>query len=67
MYLVKGLRNEYHSITDTWDEHNLSMDAVKRGLRQKGMRIENPVQSHTAEPQTPTALHRLMMTQRLNF
>jgi hypothetical protein len=54
-YLVKGLRNEYHSTTDTWDVHNLSMDAVKRDLRQKGMRIENRAQSHTTEPLTPTA------------
>jgi hypothetical protein len=34
MYLVKGLRSEYHSITETWDAHNLSMDAVKRDLSQ---------------------------------
>jgi hypothetical protein len=33
MYLVKGMRSEYHSITDTWDVHNLSMDTVKRDLR----------------------------------
>jgi hypothetical protein len=55
MYLVKGMRTEYHSITDTWDVHNLSMDAVKRDLRQKGMRIESCAQSHTTEPPTPTA------------
>jgi hypothetical protein len=47
MYLVKGLRSEYHSITDTWDVHNLSMNTVKRDLRQKGMRIESRAQSHT--------------------
>jgi hypothetical protein len=43
MYLVKGLRSEYHSITDTWDVHNLNMDTLirKRDLRQKGMRIES--------------------------
>ena len=56
MYLVKGLRSEYHSITGTWDVNNLSMDTVKRELRQKGMRIESRVQSHTAEPPTPTAI-----------
>ena len=50
MYLVKGLRSEFHSITDTWDVHNLSMD-----LRQKGMCIESHAQSHTTEPPTPTA------------
>jgi hypothetical protein len=55
MYLVKGLRSKYHSITDTWDVHNLSMDTVKRDLRQKGMRIESHAQSHTTEPPTPTA------------
>jgi hypothetical protein len=33
MYLVKGFRNEYHCMTDTWDVHSLSMDAVKRNLR----------------------------------
>jgi hypothetical protein len=54
MYLVKGLRSEYHSITDTWDVHNLRMDTVKRDLRQKGMRIESRAQSHTTEPPTPT-------------
>jgi hypothetical protein len=56
MYLVKGMRSEYHSITDTLDVHNLSMDTVKRHLRQKGMRIESRAQSHTTEPPTPTAL-----------
>jgi hypothetical protein len=55
MYLVKGLRSEYHSITGTWDIHNFSMDTVKRELRQNGMRIESRVQSHTTEPPTPTA------------
>jgi hypothetical protein len=55
MYLVKGLRSEYRSITDTWDVHNLSMDTVKRDLRQKGMRIETRAQSHTAEPPTHAA------------
>jgi hypothetical protein len=55
MYLVKGMRSEYHSIIDTWDLHNLSMDAVNRDLRQKGMRIESRVQSRTVEPPTPTA------------
>jgi hypothetical protein len=30
IYMVKGLRSEYHSITDMWDVHNLSMDTVKR-------------------------------------
>jgi hypothetical protein len=67
MYLVKGMRNEYHSITDTWDVHNLSMDAVKRDLRQKGMRIDSRAQSHPAEPPTLRLLQRLMMTRRLNF
>jgi hypothetical protein len=33
MYLVKGIRSEYHSITDTWDVHDLSMDTVKRDFR----------------------------------
>jgi predicted transcriptional regulator len=47
MCLVKGLRQEYHSITDTWDVHNLSMDAVKRDLRQKGMRIESRGRTQT--------------------
>jgi hypothetical protein len=51
MYLVKGMRNEYHSIADTWDVHNRSMDTVKRDLCQKGMLIESPAQSHTTEPQ----------------
>jgi hypothetical protein len=37
MHLEKGMCSEYHSITNTWDVHNLSMDAVKRDLRQKGM------------------------------
>jgi hypothetical protein len=55
MYLVKGLRSEYHSITDMWDEYNLSMDTVKRDHRQKGMRIGSLAQSHTTEPPTPTA------------
>jgi hypothetical protein len=55
MYLVKGLRSEYHSITDTCDVQNFSMDTVKRDLRQKGMRIESRAQSHTTEPPTPTA------------
>jgi hypothetical protein len=41
MYLVKGMRKEYHSITDTWGVHNLSIDAVKRDLRQKGMHVES--------------------------
>jgi hypothetical protein len=50
VYLVKGIRSEYHSITDTWDVHNLMMDAVKRDFRQKGMRIESRAQSHTTEP-----------------
>jgi hypothetical protein len=44
MYLVKGMRSEYNSITDMWDVYNLSMDAFKRDLRQKGMRIESRVQ-----------------------
>jgi hypothetical protein len=52
MYLVKGLR---HSITETWDVHNLNMDTVKRDLRQKGMRIESRAQSYATEPKTPTA------------
>jgi hypothetical protein len=56
MYLVKGLRSDYHSITDTRDVRNLSLDAVKRDLRQKGMRIESRAQSHAAQPPTPTAL-----------
>jgi hypothetical protein len=64
---VKGLRSEYHSITDTLDVHNLSMDSVKRDLRQNGMRIESRAQPHTSEPSTPTALQRLMMKQRLSF
>jgi hypothetical protein len=55
MYLVKGLRSEYHSIIDTWDVHNLIMDTVKRDIRQKGMRIESCAQSHTTEPPTSTA------------
>jgi hypothetical protein len=53
--LVKGLRSEYHSITDTWDVHNLNMDTVERDIRQKGMRIDSRAQSHTTEPPTPTA------------
>jgi 23S rRNA maturation mini-RNase III len=44
MYLVKGMRSEHHSTIDKWGVHNISMDAVKRDLRQKGMRIENRVQ-----------------------
>jgi hypothetical protein len=56
MYLVHGMRSEYHSITDTWDVHNLSTDTVKHDLRQKGMRFENrSAQSHTTKPPTPTA------------
>jgi hypothetical protein len=55
MYFVKGPRSEYHSITDTWDVHNLSMGVVKRDFRQKGMRIESRTQSHTMEPPTPAA------------
>jgi hypothetical protein len=54
VYLAKGMRSEYHSITDTWAVHSLSMDAVKRDLRQKGMRVESRVQSR-AKPPTPTA------------
>jgi hypothetical protein len=41
VYLVKGLRNELYYITDKWDVHCLSLDAVKRDLRQKSMRIES--------------------------
>jgi hypothetical protein len=56
MYLVKSVRSEYHFITDTWNVHSLSMDAVKRDLRQKGTRIESHcAQSHTTDPPTPTA------------
>jgi hypothetical protein len=55
MYLVKGLRSKYHSIIDSWDVHNLSMDDVERYLSQKGMHIESRAQSYTSEPQTPTA------------
>jgi hypothetical protein len=55
MYLVKGMRSKYYSITDTWDVHDLNMDAVKCDLRQKGMRIESGAQSHAAKPPTPTA------------
>jgi hypothetical protein len=55
MYLVKGMRSEYHSITDTRDVHNLSIDTVKLDLRQKGKRIDSRAQSHTTEPPTPTA------------
>jgi hypothetical protein len=54
MYFVKGMRSEYHSITDTRDVHNLIMDAVKHDLCQKGMRIESRSQSHTTEPPTHT-------------
>jgi hypothetical protein len=54
MYLAKDSRSEYHSITDTWDVHNLSIYAFKRNLRQKGMRIESCAQSHKAEPPTHT-------------
>jgi hypothetical protein len=50
MYLVKGLRSKYHSITDTWDMHSLDIDDVKRDLRQKGMRIESRT---TASDKTP--------------
>jgi hypothetical protein len=64
MYLVKGLRSEYYSITDRWDVHNLSMDTIKRDLRQKGMRIESRAQSHTTEPPMPTAF---ATSQRLKF
>jgi hypothetical protein len=44
MYLVKGMHSECHSITDMWDVYNLSMDAFKRDLHQKGMRIESRAQ-----------------------
>jgi hypothetical protein len=47
MHLVKGLRNEYHSITNTWDVHSCGMDAVKRNPRQKSMRIEGRALSRT--------------------
>jgi hypothetical protein len=50
MYLVKGLPQGYHSITDTWDVHSLSMDAVKRDLRHKGMRIESCGMTQTEAP-----------------
>jgi hypothetical protein len=53
MYLVKGMRSEYYFITGTWDVHNLSMDAVKRDLHQKGMRIESRAQSRSMEHSTP--------------
>jgi hypothetical protein len=33
MCMVKDLRKEYHSITDTWDVHILYMDAVNIDLR----------------------------------
>jgi hypothetical protein len=55
MHLVKGLRSEYHSITETWDVDIFTMDTVERHLRQKAMRIESRAQSHKAEPTTPTA------------
>jgi hypothetical protein len=54
IYLMKGLRNEYDYITDTWNVLSLNMDAVKRDLRQKGMRIGIRAQLRV-EPQTPTA------------
>jgi hypothetical protein len=56
LHLMKTMCSEYHSVTDTWDVHNISVDAVKRDLRQKGMRIESRAQSRTTEPPAPTAL-----------
>jgi hypothetical protein len=66
MYFVNSFRNEYHSITDTWEIHRLCMDAAKRDIRQKGMRIESGAQSR-AELRRPRLLHRLMMMHRLGF
>jgi hypothetical protein len=53
MYLAKGLRQDCHSITDTWDVHSLSMDAIKRDLRHKGMRNKRRGRTHT-EASPPT-------------
>jgi hypothetical protein len=50
MYLVKGLRPEHNSITDTWNVHGLIMDAVKRDVRQKGMGIDNRGRTPTEVP-----------------
>jgi hypothetical protein len=50
IYLVTGLRKECHSMTYTWDVHNLGMDADKRDLRQKGMHIESHGRTHTEAP-----------------
>jgi hypothetical protein len=37
---VAGLRYEYSSITDTWDESNMTLDNAKTDLKVKALRVE---------------------------
>ena len=40
MHLVAGLRDEYASITDTWDESTMTLDKAKTDLKVKAVRVE---------------------------
>ena len=41
MHLVKGLKDDYASITDTWDVATVTLDMARKDLLQKGKRVEN--------------------------
>ena len=41
MHLVKGLKDDYASITDTWDVTRVTLDRVRKDLLQKGKRVES--------------------------
>ncbi len=40
MHLVAGLRDEYFSITDTWDESTMTLEKAKTDLKVKAVRVE---------------------------
>jgi hypothetical protein len=40
MHLVAGLRDEYASITDTWDESTMTLEKAKTDLKVKAVRVE---------------------------
>jgi hypothetical protein len=40
MHLVAGLRDEYASITDTWDESTMTLEKAKTDLKVKALRVE---------------------------
>jgi hypothetical protein len=40
MHLVAGLRDEYASITYTWDESTMTLDKAKTDLKVKVVRVE---------------------------